>query len=59
MEKKKETTFGEGSFVEFGHSSFRGMRYTMEDRHNSEADFSFASSKKGSFFGVYDGHGGF
>jgi protein phosphatase 2C family protein 2/3 len=54
---KKETTSGVGTFTSFGHCSMRGMRYTMEDRHNSIPDITFSESQ-GAFFGVYDGHGG-
>jgi len=38
----------------------KGMRFTMEDRHNSITDITFKTENEsiGSFFGVYDGHGG-
>lgn len=57
---KKEKTSGSNSFLSFGHCSMKGMRYTMEDRHNSITEITFKTENEslGSLFGVYDGHGG-
>jgi len=55
---KKEVSYGNGSICSYGHCSMKGYRPTMEDRHSTIVDAVFNNNNKGSFFGVYDGHGG-
>jgi protein phosphatase 2C family protein 2/3 len=58
-EKNKEITSGTSQLCSYGHCSMKGYRPSMEDRHTAMLDVTFTDgSKKGCFFGVYDGHGG-
>ncbi|KAK2980875.1 hypothetical protein RJ640_003065 [Escallonia rubra] len=46
---------GENSRLRYGLSSMQGWRATMEDAHAALTDLDSSTS----FFGVYDGHGGY
>ena len=54
---KKYVTHGKGNQMEFSVSEMQGWRAHMEDRHVAES--ALKSLPSYSFFGVFDGHGGF